>query len=435
MNSNNNSNTQTTRKINIIGNGTYGTVFAKSDGDWAVKCCDFNDIGHIKESVITNSLNHKNTINFFSIQYDQDQAGNKKILFYMPKYYGDLTAISKFDDSNIIHILEQICISLLDAHNKGIVHLDVKETNIFINIKSTDSADENIVAVTDVVVGDWGLSKYLNQLDEHMPDYETVSESHRPPELFNVPFMEGKIFNYDSRVDVWSLGIVLLYLMTGRCFYVYITSELKLVYEHVIADIDLIIFYMNKFVLKYKNPELQNLALYENILNLMIAPYEKRSYIDDILNFIRQNNNSHIFSLPPESNLNSKFKLDSFIDIGDDIYDDTIYKQLVESIEYENNNYRTIISSHISELHLKTLNAFFEKVIGAKKKQISYYIGISDDDIIYASCYLLLGIILVDDYRQNSNYGCFSCNYDVLNTLNIIMFLYNHNILDELEFF
>lgn len=424
----NNNSTQTTRKINIIGNGTYGTVFAKSDGDWAVKCCDFNDIGHIKESAITNSLNHKNTIHFFSIQYDKDQSGNNKILFYMPKYHGDLTSISKFDDTSITHVLEQICISLLDAHNKGIVHLDIKETNIFIN---TTEQDE----ISDVVVGDWGLSKYLNQLDEHMPDYETVSESHRPPELFNVPFMPGKIFNYDSRVDVWSLGIVLLYLMTGKCFYMYITSELKLVYEHVIDDIDLIIFYMNEFVVKYKYPELQHLVLYENILNLMIAPYEKRSYIDDILNFLHHFDSDHsdFDHLKPEFKLNSKFKLDSFIDIGDDIYDDTIYKQLVNSIDYDN-NYRTIISNHISELHLKTLNAFFEKVIRTKKKEITYYLGISDDDIIYASCYLLLGIILIDDYRQNSNYGCFACNYDVLNTLNIIMFLYNHNIINELEF-
>jgi serine/threonine protein kinase len=269
-----------------------------------------------------------------------------------------------------------------------------------------------------------------------MPDYETVSESHRPPELFNVPFMTGKIFNYDSRVDVWSLGIVLLYLMTGKCFYVYIVSELKLAYERVIDDIDLIIFYMNEFVLKYKHPELQNLSLYENILNLMITPYEKRSYIDGVLNFIHQNKTNESDQLKQqEFILNSKFKLESFIDIGDEIYDDTIYKELVHNIDCENNNYRNIISNHISELHLKTLNAFFEKVIKTKKKEITYYIGISDDDIIYASCYLLLGIILVDDYRQNSNYGCFSCNYDVLNTLNIIMFLYNHNIIDELEFF
>jgi serine/threonine protein kinase len=260
-----------------------------------------------------------------------------------------------------------------------------------------------------------------------MPDYETVSESHRPPELFNVPFMTGKIFNYDSRVDVWSLGIVLLYLMTGKCFYMYITSELKLVYEHVIDDIDLVIFYMNEFVVKYKYPELQHLVLYENILNLMIAPYEKRSYIDDILNVLRRYSND----LTPEFKLNSKFKLDSFIDIGDDIYDDSIYKQLVN---YQNNNYRNIISNHISELHLKTLNAFFEKVIRTKKKEITYYLGISDDDIIYASCYLLLGIILIDDYRQNNNYGYFACNYDILNTLNIIMFLYNHDIINELEF-
>ena len=107
----------------------------------------------------------------------------------------------------------QIARGLAVAHDKGIIHRDLKPENIFI------TEDDRVKLL------DFGLAKVLDDDRRTSPDAATQRQEHERPDtgsgvvLGTVSYMspeQVRGLGVDHRTDIFSLGIVLHEMLTGR---------------------------------------------------------------------------------------------------------------------------------------------------------------------------------------------------------------------------
>jgi len=86
-------------------------------------------------------------------------------------------------------------------HKNSIIHRDIKPSNILINSKGY------------VKIGDFGTSKNFHKIENPESIIENTlvlgTEEYMAPEILN-----HEMYSYKS--DIWSLGIVLYELATGK---------------------------------------------------------------------------------------------------------------------------------------------------------------------------------------------------------------------------
>ncbi|MEP7366729.1 MAG: serine/threonine-protein kinase [Acidobacteriota bacterium] len=108
------------------------------------------------------------------------------------------------DAARAVYILVQICDALAEAHEKGLVHRDIKPPNLVLSIQGCSYDFAKVL--------DFGLAKSLA-----FPEEEILT---RPGTTLGTPaFMApeaatGKA-NLDGQADVYSLGCVAYFLLTG----------------------------------------------------------------------------------------------------------------------------------------------------------------------------------------------------------------------------
>ncbi|MCC6648721.1 MAG: serine/threonine protein kinase [Polyangiaceae bacterium] len=95
--------------------------------------------------------------------------------------------------------------ALAEAHSLGIVHRDLKPTNLFL----TRRADGSPL----VKVLDFGIAKFV---DTSSPEALTKTTAVMGSPLYRSPEQVRSTKAVDARSDLWSLGVVLQELVTGR---------------------------------------------------------------------------------------------------------------------------------------------------------------------------------------------------------------------------
>jgi len=108
--------------------------------------------------------------------------------------------------ARVVHLLEQMCESLAEAHEKGLIHRDVKPANIYV-CRSGILRDF-------VKVLDFGLVAHLRpepSSDIHLtlPEHAVGTPAFMAPEV-----ALGR--EIDGRTDLYGLGCVAYWLVTGR---------------------------------------------------------------------------------------------------------------------------------------------------------------------------------------------------------------------------
>ena len=117
--------------------------------------------------------------------------------------YGVLAREGPLGVLRTVSILDQICSSLEEAHDSGIIHRDLKTENIMV-LKDVDGHDF-------VKVLDFGLAKVM--------DAEERITAQSQPDLFGTPYYMApeqiRGLTADTRVDIYALGCLAFRMLAG----------------------------------------------------------------------------------------------------------------------------------------------------------------------------------------------------------------------------
>ena len=204
--------------IEEIGHGFFGTVLKIKD-TWndnilALKLIDIENMeknAYKKKEEIDEIIEREVNImkdlkNQFSCEFLGKAKDEKFYYIFMKLYDSDLqTFIKKDFDNNGMPIdlikqsLLQLNVVFKKMNEKYIIHRDIKPNNIL--IEYTDKAKKNF----NCVLSDFGLGRCLN--DETCLTANIGTIQFIAPEIYN---MKNR---YDSKVDLYSLGITILCML------------------------------------------------------------------------------------------------------------------------------------------------------------------------------------------------------------------------------
>ena len=158
-----------------------------------------------KEVKTTAKLTHWNTVEI----YDYGRTDDGTFYYVMELLPGmsleDLVEKhGPLPSERVIHLLRQICGALHEAHSVGLIHRDIKPANIFCSQRG---------GVYDVAkLLDFGLVKEGTETPDAGAKYGSFSGT----PLYMSPEQASSYENVDGRADIYSLGAVAYYILTGQ---------------------------------------------------------------------------------------------------------------------------------------------------------------------------------------------------------------------------
>ncbi len=178
-----------------------------------------------REVRLSARLTHPNTITI----YDYGRTPEDEFYYAMEYLEGlDLqNMVERFGPmtaARVAFVLSQVCGSLSEAHSLGIVHRDVKPSNIFLTRRG-DLYDW-------VKILDFGLAKRIKS--DELPQITATGVVFGTP-LFIAPEAAYGAEKIDPRSDIYSLGAVAYWMLTGRPPFVS-GSRVELIVQHVKAE-------------------------------------------------------------------------------------------------------------------------------------------------------------------------------------------------------
>jgi eukaryotic-like serine/threonine-protein kinase len=125
----------------------------------------------------------------------------------------------------VVYLLRQACHSLAEAHARGLVHRDIKPANIYV---CRMGLEYDFVKVLD-----FGLVK-VRQKGAAQPLTATIEHTTGTPAYMAPEIILGEA-NVDRRADVYALGCVTYYLLTGHLVFE-ADTPMKMLMQHVQAE-------------------------------------------------------------------------------------------------------------------------------------------------------------------------------------------------------
>jgi len=159
-----------------------------------------------REVQTTSQLTHPNTIEIYD--YGHTPEG---IFYYAMEYLPGVSLAQLIQlegaipSARAIYILKQICFSLKEAHEIGLIHRDIKPMNV---ILSPRGGQFDVAKVLD-----FGLVKDISSVSE--PQVTAAQEITGTP-AYIAPERLKDPGNIDVRSDLYSLGSVAFNLLTGK---------------------------------------------------------------------------------------------------------------------------------------------------------------------------------------------------------------------------
>ncbi|HEU4407471.1 MAG TPA: protein kinase [Polyangiaceae bacterium] len=103
-----------------------------------------------------------------------------------------------------VRFVREACEGVDEAHRAGIVHRDIKPANLFLSVEG----ERRLVKVVD-----FGIAKLS---DAGPADYRTATSAPLGTYLYMSPEQVRSPRSVDARTDIWSLGVTLYQLVSGK---------------------------------------------------------------------------------------------------------------------------------------------------------------------------------------------------------------------------
>jgi serine/threonine protein kinase len=141
-------------------------------------------------------LNHPNLIGV----YDFGEAGG--MLYIIMEFVKGQSIYHSahgqaIDSQEVIRMVSAVCSGLAHAHENGIIHRDIKPSNILLDLNAQPK------------IGDFGLAR---PIERKIQEGEEIfgTPHYTAPEVVDAPH------SVDSRADIFSVGVMLHELLTGK---------------------------------------------------------------------------------------------------------------------------------------------------------------------------------------------------------------------------
>ncbi|XP_022834829.1 serine/threonine-protein kinase ULK3-like [Spodoptera litura] len=196
-----------------LGTGSYSTVYKAytkvgARTVVAIKCVDKSRVKYsgtavdnlITEISLLKKLTHPHIVHMKNFTWDD------KNIYIITEYCcgGDLSnyihRYGRVAEKQVRYFLQQLASALKFLREKGVVHMDLKPHNLLLH-KGSDG--KYILKVAD-----FGFASYMT---------DAVQRSVRGSPLYMAPEMLAG--QYDARVDLWSVGVIMYECLFGRAPY------------------------------------------------------------------------------------------------------------------------------------------------------------------------------------------------------------------------
>ena len=250
-----------------IGKGKFGLVnlgiHKKTNMKVAIKIINKSSIKTQEDNQLVRSeidimklCHHPNIVKLL------DHFENSEFIFIVMEYIegGTLNQYLKkknfnFSERQIAILINQIGNGLKYLHKYGIIHRDLKPDNIML----TEQSDKGIIKIMD-----FGLSKIAGYNEGLIDGYGTLSYV-APEVLLRIP--------YNKEVDIWSMGIILYYMLCGK-FPFYGSDEEIIAKRICYGDLEF----------DDENWEIRSKKVIDLIEKVLVKDPSKRISIDEFLN-------------------------------------------------------------------------------------------------------------------------------------------------------
>lgn len=197
-------------KLDKIGQGTYSNVYRARDLDngkiVALKKVRFDNLEPesvrfmAREIHILRRLDHPNIVKLEGLVTSRMSCSLYLVFEYMEHDLAGLASFPglKFTEPQVKCYIQQLLQGLDHCHSRGILHRDIKGSNLLID-------NSGILKIAD-----FGLASFFDPEQRHPLTSRVVTLWYRPPEL-----LLGAT-NYGVAVDLWSSGCILAELYASR---------------------------------------------------------------------------------------------------------------------------------------------------------------------------------------------------------------------------
>ncbi|WPK24492.1 hypothetical protein PUMCH_001766 [Australozyma saopauloensis] len=203
-------------KGELIGRGSYGSVYLAlnvTTGEMlAVKQVSLHALALssegidalIKEVQTMKDLDHLNIVQYLG--FEQKEQTYSLFLEYVAggSISSCLKSYGKFDEQLVRFITRQVLLGLKYLHQNGILHRDLKADNLLLELDGTCK------------ISDFGISKKSHDIYSNNAELSMQGTIFwMAPEVIH-SMVEEKKQGYSAKVDIWSLGCVVLEMFAGQ---------------------------------------------------------------------------------------------------------------------------------------------------------------------------------------------------------------------------
>ncbi|XP_051135536.1 probable serine/threonine-protein kinase At1g54610 isoform X2 [Andrographis paniculata] len=200
----------TFEKLQKIGQGTYSNVYKAKDlitgKIVALKKVRFDNLEPetvrfmAREILVLRQLNHPNVIKLEGLVISRLSSSLYLVFEYMEHDLSGLAAVYgvKFTEPQVKCFMKQLLCGLEHCHNNGVLHRDIKCSNLLID-------NDGMLKIAD-----FGLASFFDPEHKKPMTSRVVTLWYRPPEL-----LLGATY-YGAGVDLWSAGCILAELFAGK---------------------------------------------------------------------------------------------------------------------------------------------------------------------------------------------------------------------------